>query len=176
MKRVFVVLLPALLVLSGCYRGHGLDPVSGGADVAGIGGHVTFTGTWPDSTREVRVAVMKHYPEGVSDPDSLLGFVLNAFSSGELFFSDTLPRFSTNCDYELALEPGNYEWVLVVWFPDIANYLLGVKELGGYSKEAGQTHSSVAVIPGSITPGIDIDADFTNVYRDTPFYKREERP
>ena len=113
MKRLIFI---GFLALTGaCYRGHGLSPTGSSALSSGISGRITFTGTWPDSTREVRVAVLRSYPQGMTQPDSLVAFVIMNLASA----SDTIPRNTRSYDYQLALEPGIYAWVLVAWFPDI---------------------------------------------------------
>jgi len=158
-----------LLVLIMCYSGHGLSPVVSGEGTTGIRGHIDFKGEWPDSTKEVRVAVLEKYPEGIQDQDSLLGFVINNL----IAFSDTIPRYSDSYDYFLPLEEGFYEWIVVVWFPDIPFYLFGVRELGAYYEHgSGDKPSPVYVSKGSVISGIDITADFINIDSDTPFYKR----
>lgn len=175
MKRCALPALMTVLLLFACYKGHGLDPVTGIQDRAGIRGHISFTGVWPDSTREVRIAVMKSYPEGISDPDSLLSFMLNALNTGQLFFSDTLTRFVAEQDYECDVEPGEYAWVLAAWFPDIMLYLTGVKQLGAYSDDPELTHTPVHIMPGSFTEQIDIEADLNRAAGDVIFYKPSER-
>jgi len=158
-----------------CYHGNGLSPDPGTEDVSGIQGRVTFTGVWPDSTKEVRVAAMKHYPDGITDPDSLMTFVFNAYMKEELVFSDTLQRFVRETEYRLALNPDIYAWVLVAWFPDIPDYLTGVKELGAFYRDPDDTEtpSPVVVIPGVMTPDIDIVADLGYVERTVPFFKQK---
>jgi len=161
------------LTVSHCYKGHGLNPNPQDSNFTGIRGHITFIGTWPDSTKEVRVAVLSQYPRGITHPDSLMGFVLQNLVA----FSDTIPRFVQSYDYELPLEPGTYEWVLVAWFPDIPLYLLGVKELGAYYRNPGSSiPMPVRVLPGVAVEGIDIVADFQNVFRQIPFFKTRGKP
>jgi hypothetical protein len=169
-----LVLAAAALLLIACYKGHGLSPSREGSDISGIRGTITFTGEQPDSTREIRVAVLRAYPTGMTDPDSLIGFVL----SNLVAFSDTIPRFADTYDYQLALPPDVYAWVVVVWFPDIPTYLFGVKELGAYYREgsSGETPTPVSVIPGTVTPDIHILADFANIHRDVPFFKPGRKP
>jgi hypothetical protein len=164
------VLTAAWLALSSCYRGHGLSPLAPDSNgTTGIRGKIVFSGAWPDSTREVRVAVLKDYPVAMHDPDSLLAFVLVNLTA----FSDTLPRFSRECDYQINLPTGTYAWVLVAWFPDIPMYLFGVKELGAFYRMTGtqKTPSAVHVIPGVMMEGINISADLGNVKRQIPFFK-----
>ena len=156
-----------------CYKGHGLSPTVEESASAGIRGKITFVGAWPDSTKEVRVAVLKQYPQGMTDPDSILTFVLQNLAA----FGDTIPRNVEQYDYEVPIEPDLYAWVLVVWFPDIPLYLFGVKELGAYYRDPDQIElpTPVNVVPGIVTPGIDITADFANIDREIPFFKRKFR-
>lgn len=169
MKRINLYVAIYALILVSCYKGHGLSPTAQGSDISGIIGRITFTGTWPDSTKEVRIAVLKRYPRGMTDPDSILSFVITNLAA----FSDTIPRYIDQYDYQLTLEPDLYAWILVVWFPDIPVYLLGVRELGAYYKDQIQTElpTPVNVIPGLMTEGIDIIADFANLNRETPFFR-----
>lgn len=110
----------------------------------------------------------------MTDPDSLLAFVIGHLAA----FSDTIPKFVDHYDYQLSLTPGLYAWVLVVWFPDIPLYFFGVKELGAYYNDQSQSDlpKPVNVIPGVTNHGIDIVADFDNLNRETPFFKRKMKP
>jgi len=157
------------ITLTSCYEGHGLDPTDQLSErPSGIRGTITFEGQWPDSTKEVRLAVLKSYPAGMSDPDSLFTFVLENL----IVFSDTIPRFITEYDYEVELNPDLYGWILVAWFPDIESYILGVKELGAYY-ENGTVEAlptPVQVPWGEMVEGIDMTADFSNVYNEIPFF------
>jgi hypothetical protein len=168
MKRC-IHLLFILLIISSCYHGHGLSPPG---NIPGIRGRITFMGTWPDSTKEVTIVVMKSYPKGISDTDSLLQFVMTAIIKGELIQGEPVPENVDHYDYELYLEPDDYEWILVTWFPDIPDYLFGVKELGAYYKNPlkQELPSSVTVFPDIMTSGIDIIADFDNINREIPFF------
>ena len=148
-----------MLLIISCYKGHGLSPSAEERDTSGIRGMVTF-----------RVAVLKKYPQGIADTDSLLAFVVTNLVA----YGDTIPRFSEQYEYELPLEPDIYAWVLVIWFPDIPLYFFGVKELGAYYKNPLDVEfpTPVNVVPGMVTEGIDIIADFANLNRETPFFKR----
>ena len=59
----------------------------------------------------------------------------------------------------------------MAWFPDIEDYFFGVKELGAYYSGDTDEPTAVNVIPGTMIEGIDINADFANVDRDTPFFR-----
>lgn len=170
-----MIIMLNIVCLISCYKGYGLSPTGTVAEEASmIRGTISFENAWPDSTREVRVIVSKYYPEGITDIDSLYNFVVNGVFAGEITLGDTLPKFLSSVDYQVNLKPGNYEWVLVVWFPNIANYLLGAKELGAYYEEDGLSDkpAPVYVRPGGTVEGIDITADLNHVYNERPFFKR----
>lgn len=145
-----------------CYRGHGLSPPEG---TSGIRGNITFVGDWPDSTKEVRLVVLKNYPEGMTDPDSLVAFVILNLAS----MSDPIPMNVDAYAYQLELDPGTYAWVLVVWLPED---LFGIKELGAYYADPQNPvlPAPVTVTEGAMLENIDIIADFANILRDTPFF------
>jgi len=158
-----IILVFAAMV--SCYQGHGLSPPG---KTQGIQGRVTFVGTWPDTTKEVWVVVLENYPEGITDENELLLFVLENYVNSCL-----VPLFVDYHDYQLDIpKPGTYAWVLVAWFPDIENYFLGVKELGAYYKGPEQldTPTPVHITEGIILDGIDIVADLANINRETPFF------
>ncbi|MCJ7813123.1 hypothetical protein MUP95_07395, partial [bacterium] len=76
------------------------------------------------------------------------------------------------------LDPGIYGWILVVWFPDIEIWFLGVKELGAYymNPEFQIVPTTVQVEEGVMIGGIDIVADFANINRELPFFKSRGKP
>ncbi|MBN1781272.1 hypothetical protein JW948_09125 [bacterium] len=169
----FLGALLCCLALVACYHGHGLSPT--GEDAAGssgISGTIRFVGIWPDSTKQVNVIASKTYPEGLTDPDALYAFVFNELGIGHIVLSDTIPRHSSTHEYVFNLKPGLYEWILVVWFPDIQDYYFGVKELGAYYVSSAEYPEPVYIKPGEIVENIDIVADFDMINRDIPFFKR----
>jgi len=156
-----------IFIATGCYKGHGLDPEP---PLEGIRGQVEFIGQWPDSTKEVRVVVLKEYPFGISHAD-LFNFVLDNIVK----YSDPIPQDLPYYNYSIKLPPGEYAWILVAWFPDITNYFSGVKELGAYYEDEEQEYpSSVTVKAGETVTDIDIRADFANVNNEDPFFKKSE--
>ncbi len=165
--KIFVLsnVLGLFILFLSCYKGHGLSPSAESVSDSGISGRITFTGAWPDSTKEVRIAVLEEYPKGIENPDEVFSFVLAHLVT----FSDTIPRYIDHYDYRLMLEPGEYGWILVAWFPEIENHLLGVKELGAYY-ETQEEPSPVTVVRNYITENIDMEAAFDNVYRNVPFF------
>ena len=154
----------AMIVLISCHEGHGLSP-----DPPGIEGIITFQGGWPDSTSMVLVVAVKRFPWHLSDNDSLTTYFFNAFVSGDLAYSDPIPMGTDRYSYKLLLDPGVWERVSVVWFPDD---LLGLKEIGSYFKDPqDERPASIEVISGTIDNTIDINADFIHVHSDSPFLK-----
>lgn len=165
-SKISIVSLLFLIFVLSCYKGHGLGPEPPEGEIQG---RIEFVGQWPDSTREVRVIVLNKYPSGITDLLLLFGFVQNNYVAE----SDTIRRNSRFYDYSIKLSPGEYEWVLVAWFPDIKSYFLGVKELGAYYIDPDQLlPSPVVVNADEITSNIDIVADFSNVDREEPFFKK----
>ena len=165
--RQLIIVLWILPVLT-CYKGQGLSPTAEGDIASGIEGRITFVGTLPDSTKEMRVAALTLYPKGMTDPDSIMTFVIGHLAA----VSDTIPRHVPTYDYRLPLEPGVYAWIVVVWFPDIPVYFFGVKELGAYYSDPNdaETPTPVHVVQGLYTPDIDITADFSHIQQGTPFF------
>ena len=171
MSRTGFAFLSFLILLSAsCYKGHGLDP-SAPESGSGIQGKVIFKGDWPDSTNQVLVIVSRTYPAGMTDRDSMLAFVVRNLTSGSIVIGDTIPKFSGTYDFKVDLQPGMYEWVLVAWFPED---ILGVKELGAFYRDPQKQTlpSSIEVLPGVVVQGLNIVADFANIKRSVPFFKR----
>jgi len=162
----------SLLFLStvSCYKGHGLDPTAPESG-SGIRGKVIFKGGWPDTTNQVLVIVSKTYPKGITSRDSMLAFVVQNLTNGNIVIGDTIPNFTDTYDYRVSLQPGRYEWVLVAWFP---KDLLGVKELGAYywNPEKQSLPTPIEVLPGVVIQGLNIIADFGNLNRPLPFFRR----
>jgi hypothetical protein len=159
-----------LLQFFSCYQGHGLSPTAPESG-SGIKGRVYFKGTWPDSTNQVFVIVSKTYPKGITSRDSLLAFVFQNLQNGNILIGDTIPNFVSIYDYQVNLQPGKYEWVLVAWIPDD---LFGLKEVGAYYRNPGNQllPSPIDVIPGVVIEGLNIEADFNNINRPIPFFKQ----
>jgi len=166
-----LIWIPACLILC-CYDGHGLSPTGEDArGSSGISGTITFIGDRPDSTRSVNVVVSKTYPKGLTDPDSLNSFVVQEYLLGNIQLGDTIPKGMTEYKYTFNLQPDLYEWILVAWFPDIEDYLYGVKELGAYYRDSEDIPESVYIPPGEIVKNIDMTADFSNIENEIPFFK-----
>lgn len=158
------ILLFATLLLVRCYDGNGLKPP---VETSGIRGTVRFTGSWPDSTKQAWVAVLKEYPTGITDTTALQMFVIS-----NLVAYEEIPSQVEQYDYEFTLDPGTYGWILVAWFPDVSAWLLGVKQIGAYYADPeNQTRpTAVTVEADLILEGIDIAADLGRIGNDFPFY------
>ena len=101
----------------------------------------------------------------------MLAFVVQNLTNGNIVIGDTIPNFIDTYDYRVGLQPGRYEWVLVAWFP---KDLLGVKELGAYYRnpEKQSLPTPIEVLPGVVIQGLNIIADFGNLNRPLPFFRR----
>ena len=133
----------------GCEIGHGIAPTERktAEEMGTIRGKVTFLGTWPDSTAEVRVAVYGEYPP-------------SNFFADLRAFSDPLPLETPACEYTVSLPPGTYEWVIVVWRKE--GTFWGPESLiGTYCAGSDTTRpGAVTVVAGEELGGINITADF----------------
>jgi hypothetical protein len=172
-KRIrFPICLMTLLALS-CYKGNGLSPAAPEPE-SGIQGTVRFKGAWPDSTDQVWVVVSKTYPEDITTLEACYQFVYEGFTRGTIIVGDTIPNFIREYEYQFKIQPGSYEFLLVVWIP--RGNLFGLKELGAYY--GNTVHPTlpapVDVYPGVVTDHIDIQADFSNIDREMPFFKRKK--
>ena len=142
-----VIILFAVIVFFSCSIGHGLGPEP--SERPGISGKIIFTGEWPPSTSEIRIAVYKEYP-----PSSFLN--INAFS-------DPLPLYVSETDYFVPLSPGGYGWVVVAW-RSATQFWNPDNVLGYYKEDPESTEpSSVVVREKTSTNNIDIIADFNNL-------------
>jgi hypothetical protein len=98
MGKVFVIGL--ILFSAACEIDHGLEPIR-----SKIGGIVHFKGDHnPDTTDEVRVAVIKKFP-----PQDITELMFSDIIYGN---RDTLPA---DRRWEIYLSPGSYEIVAVIW-------------------------------------------------------------
>lgn len=164
-SKIFVLLsILSIIWGAGCYKGNGLKPPT---ESSGIRGTINFTGEWPDSTKQIWVAVLKEYPEGVTDTAAIRLFVIN-----NLVDYQEVPSNVSSYGYEFELDPGDYGWVLVVWFPDISGWILGAKQLGAYytDPENMTRPTGITIEEGVVQEGIDIQADMSRVENDFPFF------
>jgi hypothetical protein len=167
LREILMVCCLCGLFILACHQGHGLSP-----DLPGIEGNISFQGTWPDSTAMVLVVAITRFPWNLTDYDSLVAYFFDAFVSGDLAYSDPIPLGTDQYAYKLFLEPGLWERISVVWFPDD---LYGLKEIGSYFETPGlENPSSVEVITGSLTQQINITADFSHVDSASPFLEPGE--
>ena len=140
--------LPVAFLLTFLACGKGIGPIP--KDIGIIQGTLRFTGTWPDSTAEVRVAVYENYPPS--------NFVLELKG-----FSDPLPIGVDSTEYEVRITPGTYRWIIAVrlkvggeWGPE--------SFLGMYMDPADPSiPGAVTVGPGEEVRGVDFYADFSKM-------------
>ena len=142
------VAFTCLLLFWSCTGDHGLGPT-----VQGIRGTVRFSGAWPDTLLEVRVAVFEDYPV-----ESFLDL------SG---YSDSIPLFCDSAAYEVRLAAGRYDFIAVAcrrtasWD---AGCLLGFYHLPA----TPDTPASIDLDAGVFLGGIDINVDFGTPLRSEP--------
>jgi hypothetical protein len=130
-----------VLAVPSCTTDHGLGPT-----VQGIRGTVHFSGTWPDSILEVRVAVFETYP------------VTSLLDLGG--FSDPLPLLSDSASYGIELSPGEYPFVAVVCrtTPEWGSTCI----LSFYhQQESPDLPQSVTVASGTFIRGINMAVEFS---------------
>jgi len=75
-------------------------------------------------------------------------------------FSDPIPIGVSEYEYTVSLEPGMYEWIIVVWRKE-GGFWGPESLLGMYYAASDTTHpGAVQIEPGGQVIGIDIVADF----------------
>jgi hypothetical protein len=148
-RNLQVSFLLALALCAAC--AHALDPVP----FQGVGGTVVYLSE-PEgaSTDWVRVLAYRDLPQSELE---LLGFEPP---------SDTLPRQGLSTPFVVALEPGEYAWLVVVWKERGNDNLLEALRAAGWYTASGDAFSAPAsfrVEPDSETAGINVIADFANM-------------
>jgi hypothetical protein len=146
---VAVLALAATALLAGC--GDGLQPLP----FQGVSGEVAYQSAPPFwNTDWVRLAVYETLPQDELD---LLDFVT---------FSDTLPTAALSASYAVALEPGDYAFLVVVWKEaGNENLLTALRAAGWYSAGGGpfEMPAPFTVAAESETAEADLAADFDNM-------------
>jgi hypothetical protein len=139
----------AAALLAGC--ADGLEPVY----FQWVTGQVAYLSEPPAGTTDwVRLAVYESLPQEELD---LLDFVT---------FSDTLPTAGEGAPYAIALDPGEYAFLVVVWKEaGNENLLTALRAAGWYSGGGGpfEMPASFSVTAESETADIDLAADFDNM-------------
>ncbi len=144
-KSFYYICLLAIAAFTSC--GKGLAPEEAGE--TGIAGTITFEGTWPPNTGEVRIVVFYSFP-----PDDLADLAA---------FSEPVPVGAESHNYSIILEPGTYEAVIAGWrstteFWDFDNIL------GFFNSDSNAVSPGhITVKDGELLTGIDIIADFNNL-------------
>ena len=139
----FFLLLTSCVSLVSCNTGLG----PGIPDGTGIKGALIFTGTWPENTADVAVAVYRTRPQTLADFFNIAGW------------DTTVAIGATRYEYFVPLEmPGIYEWIVVAWRPEGGfwdfNSLLGCYHAGG------ALPLPIEVVAGESAKNIDIYAHF----------------
>lgn len=139
-------LIVTSLLLVACGKGIGPAPKNV-PELGVIRGTVKFSGAWPDSTAEVRVAVYEEYP-----PKNF--YDIKAFS-------DPLPVGVDSTTYRVLVPPGTYGWIVVAWRGE-GRFWGPESFLGMYLDPEDPSHpGKVTVGPGEEVGGIDMLADFS---------------
>jgi len=149
-KPTFLMLAALAMALAVACE-DGLQPVP----FQGVSGAVTYiSDPDPDSTDWVRLAVYRELPQ---TEVGLLGFVA---------FSDTLRTEGPGNLYAVGLDPGTYEFLVVVWKErGNENLLTALRAAGWYTAGGGafDPPASYTVEPDSETVEINVIADFANM-------------
>ena len=152
-------LLLVIVFLIAC--NHGIAPTDAPDEPqnpGGISGQIYYQ-NWPpaEEVKNLKVIVFVEYP-----PDD----IFNEVQSGRAIvypseLSVSLPQFVDSSYYEVQLEPGIYEYVVVA---QQYGGLLDWRAVGHYTTtNSDSVPSPVVVLSDSILPDIDIYVDFNNL-------------
>ncbi|MGD2217709.1 MAG: hypothetical protein PVJ64_13220 [Gemmatimonadales bacterium] len=149
---------PAFLALSAALAAAPLAACSDGLEPVpfqGVSGRVDYQSAPPAARTDwVRLAVYLELPQDQLD---LLDFVT---------FSDTLPTAGDGSPYAVALEPGDYAFLVVVWKEAGNDNLLTALRAAGWHSAGGgpfEMPVPIAVTADSETADVDLAADFANM-------------
>jgi len=110
-------------------------------------GQIDYEGAWPDNTELLGIAAYRNRPT------DLLGFYRMAA------LNISLPTRVDSFAYKLALPPGRYEYVVVLWLARGAN-IFDFREIGYYESSPGAGEpGQITVARGDTARGIDIAVD-----------------
>lgn len=140
-----ICLLAAIFIvfIDSCSVDRGLGPTT-----QGIRGTVIFEGSWPDTIKEARVAVLRTYPAtSVTD--------LAGFSAG-------IEPGADEVVYVIELSQGTYPFVGVVCRTGAEWDASSIECVLGYYEEPGSigTPAAVHVAAGTFTDSVDIAVRF----------------
>ena len=133
---------------------EGIDLVADYAAVnrgAVLSGTITYAGPWPGNTELIGVAAYENRPVNLID----------FFSVASLNIS--LPLHVDAHDYRLAVPPGTYRYVVVLWKAR-GTSIFAFRELGFFAVQPGSgMPGEVTVAQGDTARSVDIQVDFARV-------------
>lgn len=116
---------------------------------AAIRGRIHYTSPWPTNTEFMAVAAFETRPRNLLDFLNVAAINISLPFNVEFF------------DYKLAIPPGTYRYVVVLWKAK-GTSLLEFEELGFYETEPGSgMPAEVTVAKGDTARGIDVFVDFS---------------
>jgi len=140
---------------------HGLAPDDANEDLrTGIRGLITYTGTWPADSLifDLRLVVFQNIP---ADSSQIISDVVQgkAFIYPENL-AESLPFGVSMTPYEMTLEPGFYEYIVIAQqYGSILQWRL----VGQYDTSPGDSlPTGINVIENSMLNNIDIRVDWDN--------------
>ena len=155
--------LIAVMVLA-CDGGLEPEPVCA-PTLVGACGTLTFRGAIPDSTDNVFIAAYLTLPQTCND------LILNR----RPVIPSPVPYTGTSTTYSVALQSGDYHWLLAVWKKIGALHLDAtdttlLRVAGYYRNPADTTQPGVVAVPaGSVARNIDFLVDFDRLQPATDF-------
>lgn len=112
-----------------------------------ISGQLAYEGSWPDNTELMGIAAYRQKPA-----DLLEFFRMAALNI-------TLPTQVDTFDYKLAIPPGSYEYLVVLWLARGAS-IFDFREIGFYETALGSgVPAALTVARGDTARGVDIHVD-----------------
>ena len=150
MKRSFItVIFLTFICYFSCEISHGLHPVP----LTGISGKITFLGDWPEDIDMLRLVCFAEKP----NQDNMIDLVLKLMESK---IGDELPRNVEQIPYEMELDPGTYDWIIVIL--STKNFPFTV--LGEFTgSDTSNSPIPVTVEKEKLITNVDIRADFNKL-------------
>jgi len=152
MRSIWLLLAVVAAAPSGCDGGLDPEPICA-PTLVGACGRLDFRGTIPDSTDNVFIAAYVTFPQTCTE------LILNR----QPFIPSSVPYTGTSTTYSVALQPGDYQWLLAVW-KKAGNLTLSnadtalLRVAGYYRNPVDTTQRGVVTVP---TSGFVRDIDFT---------------
>jgi len=147
-----------------CGGGLAPEPVCA-PTLVGACGRLDFRGTIPDSTDNVFIAAFPALPQTCTD------LILNR----QPFIPSAVPYTGTNATYSVALQPGDYPWLVAVWKKTgnltLSNADTALLRVAGYYRNPADTtqFGVVTVPPGGFVRDVDFTVDFGHLRPATDF-------